>query len=277
MDGEPKMAVAKEILWDVSHWFPEDLNLALRAYGSSSPSESADCADSALLVPFADTNRGSIRAAIEGLRPLGQTPIAYALQQAGRDFGARDDERAVVLVTDGIESCGGDPVQAARDLRDQGIIVHVIGFGLGSAGDEDTASLQSIAWASGGRYVTAGSAEELKAALAQTVATSYSVHKGSTEVASGSLGSGAPLYLPEGDYRVELHSSPPQSLPVSLSPRDRVTLTLEKAGDAVTRYERRDQIGYRSCEEMVAKIERLEAGQQALHTATEEPLTTTAD
>ncbi len=277
MDGQPKMSVAKEILWDVSHWFPEDLNLALRAYGSTSPSESADCADSALLVPFADENRGPIRGAIEGLRPLGQTPIAYALQQAGRDFGVRNDDRAVVLVTDGIESCGGDPVQAARDLRDQGIIVHVIGFGLGSAADEDTGSLQSIAWASGGRYVTAGSAEELKAALAQTVATSYSVYKGSTEIANGSLGSGSPLYLPEGKYRVELHSSPPQSLSVSLSPRDRVILTLEKAGDHVSRHEHREQIGYRSCEQMVAKIERLEAGQEALHTATEEPFTTTAD
>ena len=264
MDGQPKMSVAKEILWDVSYWFPEDLDLALRAYGSTSPSESADCADSALLVPFGDENRGPIRGAIEGLRPLGQTPIAYALNQASRDFGARDDERAVVLVTDGIESCGGDPVQAARDLRDQGIVVHVIGFGLGNAADEDTASLQSIAYASGGHYVTAGSAEELKAALVQTVATSFSVYKGDTEVAGGSLGSGRPLYLPEGDYRVELHSSPPRSMPVRLAARDRVTLTLQKAGGDVSHVERRDQIAYRSCEDMVASIERLEEGQASL-------------
>ncbi len=277
MDGEPKMSVAKEILWDVSYWFPEDLDLALRAYGSTSSSESANCADSTLLVPFAEANRGPIRAAIESLRPLGQTPIAYALRQASRDFGGRQDDRAVVLVTDGIESCGGDPVQAARELRDQGIVVHVIGFGLGSVADEDAASLQSIAYASGGRYVTAGSAEELKAALADTVATSYSVYKGSTEIASGSLGSGRTLYLPEGSYRVELHSSPPRSMPVSLSPRDRVTLTLEKQGSAVSHFERRDRIEYRSCEEMVATIERLEAGQQPLQSATEEPLLDTSD
>jgi hypothetical protein len=182
-----------------------------------------------------------------------------------------------VLVTDGIESCGGDPVQAARDLRDQGIIVHVIGFGLGNAADEDTASLQSIAHASGGHYVTAGSAEELKAALEQTVATSYSVYKGRTQVASGSLGSDRPLYLPEGDYRVELHSSQPQSMAISLAPRDRVTLTLEKQGNAVSHYERRDRIEYRSCEDMVASIERLEAGQESLHSATEEAFPNNAD
>jgi hypothetical protein len=219
-----------------------------------------------LLVPFSAENRESIRRAIAGLRPLGQTPIAYALNQASRDFGALRDDRAVVLVTDGIESCGGDPAWAASELREQGIIVHVIGFGLGNAKDEDTASLRAVANASGGRYVTAGSAEELKVALAQTVATSYSVFKGSTEVANGSLGSGEPTYLPEGDYRVVLHSSPPQNVPVSLSPRDRVTVTLEKKGDLVSHFERRGQMEYRSCEDVVASIERSEDRQAVLQT-----------
>jgi Mg-chelatase subunit ChlD len=271
MHGEPKMAVAKEILHDVSYWFPEDLDLALRAYGSTSPSESGNCADSTLLVPFGEENREPIRRAIAGLKPLGQTPIAYALNQATRDFGSLQDDRALVLVTDGIESCGGDPVQAARELREQGIIVHLIGFGLGNAADEDAASLQAVANASGGRYVTAGSAEELQEALAQTVATSFSVFKGNTKVASGSLGSEEILFLPEGDYRVELQSSPPQHVPISLAPRDQLTLTLEKNGGVVSHFERRDRMQHRSCEDVVATIERLEDSQEtqeSLQTAT---------
>ena len=268
MHGQPKMVVAKDILQDVSYWFPEDLDLALRAYGSTSPSDSNNCGDSMLLVPFGDENREPIRRAIAGLRTLGQTPIAYALNQASRDFGAMEADRAVVLVTDGIESCGGDPAYAAQQLREQGIIVHVIGFGFGNAADEDTASLRAIANASGGRYVTAGSAEELKVALAQTVATSFSVFKGSTEVASGSLGTNRPMYLPEGDYRVVLHSSPPQNVPVSLASRDRVKVTLEKQGDFVSHFERRDQIEYKSCENVAASIERLEAGDASLQSST---------
>jgi Mg-chelatase subunit ChlD len=258
MGGKPKMAVAKDILHDVSYWFPEDLDLALRAYGSSSPSDSNDCADSTLYVPFGEQNRDAIRRAVAGLRPLGQTPIAYALNQAAWDFGTLQDDRAVVLVTDGIESCGGDPAQAARELREQGIVVHVIGFGLGNGTDQDAASLRAIANASGGRYVTAGSAEELKEALARTVATSYSVFNGSAEVANGSLGSGESHYLPEGDYRVELHTSPPQEMLISLAPRDRLTLTLEKRGGVVSHFERRDQIQHRSCEGVIAPTERLE-------------------
>jgi len=271
MGGEPKMAVAKEILLDVSYWFPEDLDLALRAYGSTSPSDNNDCADSTLLVPFGDENREPIRAAIAGLRPLGQTPIAFALNQATRDFGTLESDRAVVLVTDGLESCGGDPVQAARELREQGITVHLIGFGLGNAADEDAASLHAVANASGGRYVTAGSAEELKAALVQTVATSFSVFKGSIEVATGSLGSVEPLLLPEGDYRVELHSSPPREMPISLAPRDQLTLTLEKKGGVVSHFENRGRLAHTSCEDAVAAIEHLEASkesQDTLQTAT---------
>jgi hypothetical protein len=193
---------------------------------------------------------------------LGQTPIAFALNEAARDFGPLQNDRAVVLVTDGIESCGGDPVWAAHQLREQGIVVHIVGFGLGNATDEDAASLRAVANASGGRYVTAGSAEELKVALAQTVATAFSVFKGNIKVATGSLGSDEPLFLPEGNYRVELDSSPPQNVQVSLVPGDRVTLTLEKKGDYVSHFARRNPMQHRSCEDVVARIERLESREE---------------
>lgn len=246
--GEPKMEIAKTILEDVSYWFPDSLDLALRAYGNVSASEQNNCADSSLLVPFADGNREYIRHAISGLRPTGQTPIAFALNQAARDFDSLDSDRAVVLVSDGIESCGGDPVEAAYALRQQGIIVHLIGFGLGNAADEDAASLWAVANASGGQYVTAGSAAELKAALVQTVATPFSVYRDDIEVGSGSLGADDVLLLPEGDYRVRLHSSPPVDTQVSLAPREKTMLTLEKRGEMVSPMKRVDELAHMSCE-----------------------------
>ena len=264
INGEAKMSIAKNILNDVSYWFPQDLDLALRALGSMSPSESNNGGDSRLLVPFSEYNREPFRAAISGLRPTGQTPIAFALNQAASDFGSLQSDRAVVLVTDGIESCGGDPVRAARELSEQGIMVHVIGFGLGNAADEDTWSLQAIANASGGRYVTAGTAAELKEALVETVATSFSVYKGNTEIATGSLGADETMYLPEGEYRVEIHSSPPQIVPVKLDPGNRLALTLEKIGGRVHHVADRGQIEHRSCDDVVAKIERLENRSESL-------------
>ena len=248
IDGVSKMEIAKKTLDEVSYWLPDDIDLSLRAYGSSSAVESNNCADSNLLVSFGESNRDPIRRAIAALRPTGQTPIAYALNQAGHDFDGLNSDRAIVLVSDGIESCNGDPVMAAHALREQGIIVHLIGFGMANAADEDTASLRAVAGASGGRYVTASSAEELKAALAETVATSFSVYDGDVEVAGGSLGSTDVMLLPEGGYRVVLHSSPPVETRVSLSPRERVTLTLEKHGDEVVPFEKRGRLPYTSCE-----------------------------
>jgi Mg-chelatase subunit ChlD len=256
IDGVSKMEIAKATLQDVSNWLPSDLDLALRAYGNTSASENSDCADSSLLVPFGEMNREPIRYAIAGLKPTGQTPIAYALNQAARDFGSSRSDRAIVLVSDGIESCGGDPVEAAYALREQGIVVHLIGFGLGNAADVDAASLRAVANASGGRYVTASNAEELRAALAETVATAFSVYDGNREVASGSLGSSDVMLLPEGDYRVRLHSSPPVEATVSLAPRDQLTLTLEKRGDMVAPYERRARLPHTSCDSSPAQLAR---------------------
>jgi Mg-chelatase subunit ChlD len=249
MDGQAKMTVAKDILQEVSNWYPGELKLALRAYGHKSASEQNDCADSQLLVAFGKDNREMIRQAMAGLSPLGQTPLAYALNQVAGDFGRSRGEQAVVLVTDGIESCGGDPVAAARMLRKQDIVIHVIGFGMENAEDEDTDGLNAVAQASGGRFLTAGSAEELKEALAGTVGTPIQVFKGDTVVANSALGSGEPMVLPEGDYRVQVNGSPPQEVQVSLVPGERVTMILEKAAGSVSHSERRRLVGYTPCQE----------------------------
>ena len=247
MEGEPKMTIAKQTLLDVSQGFGGDSKLALRAYGNTSSSELRDCRDSELLVDFSEHNGEQIRQAIQELRPTGQTPIAYALKQAGYDFEGLEGEKAVVLVTDGIESCGGEPAYEAGALNRQGIAIHVIGFGMGNAADEDTASLDAIAQAADGRFVLAGSSEELKQALADSVGTPFRVFDGLRVVATGVLGSSQPILLPEGDYLVELESSPPRELEVSLVPGERLTLTLEKDADQVAERQQRRTLGYTPC------------------------------
>ncbi len=255
MDGRPKISVAKEILQGAFDWFPEDLTLALRAYGHRSPRDMRDCSDSELLVPFGKANGKRIREAMGELRPRGQTPLAFALNQLADDFGDFQGERAAVLVTDGIESCGGDPVAAARALREREIAVHVIGFGLGNAVDEDTASLDAIAQASGGRFLTASSAQELREALAVTVGTPFRVFRGEDLVAGGALGSGEPLRLPEGQYRIRLDSAPPHEVPVTLAREEGVTLTFERKSGSVSRSEQRQPTQYTPCDDTAPDAE----------------------
>jgi hypothetical protein len=234
MDGRTKIEIAKEILDDALEWLPPDLNLSLRAYGHRYDRKAQNCEDSELLVPPGSGNRGEIRKAIRGLQPKGQTPLGYSLAQVSDDFGDFEGERAVVLVTDGIESCGGDAPGEARELQARDAIqVHVIGFGLAGRADEDLASLRAIAEASGGRYVSAGSAAELRQALSTTVGTPYRLSREGTPVARGTLGSDERILLPAGDYRLELDSTPPVAMPVSLVSEEALTLVLRREGAEV--------------------------------------------
>lgn len=74
-----------------------------------------------------------------------------------------------MLVSDGLESCGGDPCDAVRAARQSGVDfrLHVVGFDLG---DADPAQLQCMADAGGGEFYTAANADELTGALERAVA-----------------------------------------------------------------------------------------------------------
>ena len=254
IDGKSKMNIAQETLLSATAWLPEDLDLALRAYGSESPSKANNCSDSKLLVPFGVASRDPVRQAIDVLRPKGQTPIAFALKQAQADFGAAERERTVVLVTDGIESCDGDPVAAAKELAAQGITIHLIGFGIDQAADEDTASLKAIATAGGGQFVAANNAEELREAIEETVGTRFQIYRDDELVAESNLGHGGPVVLPRGDYRLHLASVPPRDIDLTLAPRDELKVRLHNTDGQFGHQQARSKMAPTSCEAITARL-----------------------
>lgn len=113
----------------------KDLEIALRLYGHQTPlrPDFQDCQDSKLEVPFGPGNHQEIRNKITSNYPKGTTPIAYSLEQAGADFpDCKECNNVIILVTDGIEACDGDPCAIAKALRSKGIKVRpfVIGVGM---------------------------------------------------------------------------------------------------------------------------------------------------
>ena len=95
---------------------------------------------------------------MDGAKAQGYTPIAYSLGQAANDFPADAKERVIVLVSDGKETCQGDPVVAAKALAGKGITVHTVGFVVDTAA---RGQLQAIARATGGSYFDAPVGPEL--------------------------------------------------------------------------------------------------------------------
>lgn len=107
--------------------------LALRVYGHQKPVPPQDCNDTRLEVPFAFGNIQKIKQKLREITPKGTTPIANSLLRSATDFPRCDNCRnVIILITDGVEACDGDPCAVSRQLQKKGIILKpfVIGIGL---------------------------------------------------------------------------------------------------------------------------------------------------
>jgi Mg-chelatase subunit ChlD len=250
IDGTAKITIAKDTVRDVMTGFPEDFYVALRVYGHQFSREQRNCTDSELLIPLGRGNAEGIRRAIDEFKPKGQTPLGYSVEQVPADFGDFEGERAVVLITDGIESCDGDAVAAARAFQEEGRHrpVHVIGFGFEPGAEEALNSLRLIADSTKGKFITAGDGGELRRALASTAGTVFSIWRGPQQVAAGTLGAMEVFQLPEGDYTLRLASEPPREFPFHLGAEESMSLTLVREGDSVFSRDSREPTDYYLCE-----------------------------
>jgi hypothetical protein len=159
-NGETRIAVAQRAIKGVAGFIPAQAQLSLRMYGAQSPASQKNCQDTNLAVPFgpASGSGGAITTTVDGARAQGYTPIAYSLEQAANDFPADAKERVIVLVSDGKETCQGDPAVAAKALAAKGITVHTVGFIVDTAA---RGQLQAIARVTGGSYFDAPVGPEL--------------------------------------------------------------------------------------------------------------------
>lgn len=133
--SDMKLHIAQRILGRVldSLKHVNNLELALRLYGHQKPFPPQDCDDTRLEVPFAPNNIAEIKNRLSTINPKGTTPIAYALSEARHDFPACDHCRnIIVLITDGIEECDGDPCEVSRMLQQQGITLKPFVIGIGT-------------------------------------------------------------------------------------------------------------------------------------------------
>jgi len=110
----------------------DNLQVALRVYGHQKPYPPADCNDTKLEVPFGPDNFDKVKLRIQNIEPKGTTPLAYAIEQAAGDFPPCDNCRnIVILITDGIEECGGDPCATSLALQKHGIVMKPFIIGIG--------------------------------------------------------------------------------------------------------------------------------------------------
>ncbi|MFC3884375.1 VWA domain-containing protein [Bacillus songklensis] len=167
VSGKTKMELAKEAIRDFASSLPQGTKVGLRVYGHKGSNEDKDkalsCQSSELVYSVSTYNEQQLQSALASFQPTGWTPVAKSLEEAGKDLGefqGEQNKNIIYLVSDGIETCGGNPVEAAKQLRESGIapVVNVIGF---DVDDEGQKQLQKVASASGGTYASVANQDEL--------------------------------------------------------------------------------------------------------------------
>lgn len=167
-----RMDIAKKIMVElmdsISKMHDGNLEVALRLYGHSKGFPPQDCHDTRLMVPFGPDNIPKIKRIIQNLRPMGTTPIAISLEKAIEDFPpCKNCRNLIILITDGIEECGGDPCEVSEKLQAAGIAIRpfVIGIGLDA---QQRSSVECI-----GKYYDAAGEEDFRKVLGLVITTAF--------------------------------------------------------------------------------------------------------
>lgn len=171
VDGKAKIETAKSAFETLTSDIPDNVDVALAAYGHS---DKDSCDNIEFLTPFvAKADRGQLTEAVGKVKPTGKTPIAAALEKLGGDVAAKHKGRknSIVLISDGLESCDGDPCAVAEKLAaaNMGFQIHVVGFDIA---EKDRKQLECIAEKGKGKYFAANSTEGFSEAIGEAVKSS---------------------------------------------------------------------------------------------------------
>jgi Ca-activated chloride channel family protein len=169
----PQIAKVRQALARVLPSVAPVRDLGLMVYG---PGPYNKCDNIDLRLKPAAHSAEEIMTEVNGVVPAGQTPLTASVHQAAEALRFRDKAAEIVLLTDGEETCGGDPCGLARALKAAGkqLTIHVIGFrARGTPSLDGPFKSRCLADETGGQYLSAGTEAELEEALRKTLACPF--------------------------------------------------------------------------------------------------------
>ncbi len=220
-----RIAVAKDVLTRlVNRTLPEGIPVALRTFKAKKGS----CATT-LVTKLEPLDRAAMTKTIDRLKidKGTKTPIGATLRAVAGDLGIRPGPKVVVLVTDGQETCKGDPAEEVQRLRALGLEATINIVGLALDDEELKASMEGWAELGGGTFFDAQDPDSLAAGIAAALRAPFRVYdEAGAIVASGIIG-GPAVKVPTGVYRVEVLSDPIRVFEdVDLDPGETADLSL---------------------------------------------------
>jgi hypothetical protein len=169
-EREPKMVAAKRVVSTLLRQLPSTLDVTFVIYGHDAKLSCEAVKIVRPLGPYDGDAKQELISFVQTLKPTGQTPIALALKTTGDELAKTKKRSQIILVTDGMETCGGDPAAEAKDLfrRLNFQSVEVVGVDVSA---KEAAGVRTIADAGKGSFINAKNAKELGAAFQKVMPT----------------------------------------------------------------------------------------------------------
>lgn len=171
--GQPKYILAIDEAKSVLNTMDTSKYIGLRTIGISvdnaiisflmNPDEL--CKATKLVAPIRSNNIEYIKTGLDNIFPLGTTPLTYTLNLAiNYDFSKSSPLKHIILVTDGAESCNGDPCKYIRDLMQtrKDIKIDIIAIGVNA---DDFKQLKCLSDTTYGSIVNVSKPSDFKPAF----------------------------------------------------------------------------------------------------------------
>jgi len=159
--GTAKIVIARQAVRDLLTTWDQNILLGLSAYGHR---RKGDCGDIQTIYPVGTARPDAIMSIVNALQPKGKTPLSEAVRRAAEELKYTEDKATVILVSDGVETCGANSCELGSQLEELGVdfTTHVIGF---DVAEKQQAGLRCLAENTGGLFLSANDAGELNLAL----------------------------------------------------------------------------------------------------------------
>lgn len=217
-----RIDIAKQTLTRLtSSVIPAGTPFALRLFGGAG----GGC-ESRLDIPLGPLDVAAVTARVGALEAQNnaKTPIGAALESVSKDLSTVRGERLVILITDGEETCGGDPARAIRKLNEAGTAVRVNIVGFAVADHKLAATFRRWSAVGNGSYFDAQDEAGLNTALAAAIRPAYQVLDSKKQVVASGVSGADPVQLLPGTYTVRLEGPKRREKRVSVKAKEKTSV-----------------------------------------------------
>jgi len=227
MNGTPRIDIAKNaVVKLVMDSLEPETPFALRVFGHME----ADSCRTDLEIPLNPLDKAQTVSKVKSIQAknLAKTPIGKSLRMISDDLAGVEGKTIIVLITDGEETCDGDPQKEIQSLIDQGydLRVNIVGFAIDELMLKET--FRGWARAGNGSYFDAADADELADGIQKAIEIPYEVLNQEGDVVATGVLNGDPVSIPAGTYNINVFLSPVQKIEgVVIEPELEKVYTLE--------------------------------------------------